>query len=81
MPRNTLMDLNNHLFEQLERLNDEELNEEELNLEVKRAASMRELAKTIIDNASLALEAEKLKAEYSQKDVVLPKMIGSNDNV
>lgn len=30
MPRNTLMDLNNHLFAELERLGDEDLTQEEL---------------------------------------------------
>lgn len=30
MPRNTLMDLNNHLFAELERLGDEDLSQEEL---------------------------------------------------
>ena len=38
MPRNTLSDLNNHLFEQLERLNDEELKDDELQ---KRLAGRR----------------------------------------
>ena len=37
MPRNTLMDLNNHLFAELERLGDEDLTQEELEKEIARA--------------------------------------------
>lgn len=36
MPRNKLTDLNNHLFEQLERLNDGDLEGEELEKEIKK---------------------------------------------
>lgn len=35
--KNTLTDLNNHLFEELERLNDEELDDEQIERELKRA--------------------------------------------
>ena len=38
--RNTLTDLNNHLFEQLERLNDDSLTPEELETELRRAEGM-----------------------------------------
>ena len=42
--KNTLQDLNNHLFEQLERLNDEDLSDEELDKELKRADGMTKIA-------------------------------------
>ena len=42
--RNTLQDLNSHLFEQLERLNDEDLSDEELDKELKRADGMTKIA-------------------------------------
>ena len=64
MARNTLQDLNNHLFEQLERLNDDELSEDDLNRELKRADSMTKLASQIIQNGHLALRAQEFAAEY-----------------
>lgn len=56
MAKNTLSDLNNHLFAQLERLGDEELTQEELQKEMERAKSINGVAKNIIDNAKVALE-------------------------
>lgn len=71
--KNTLTDLNNLLFEQMERLMDDELDEE---VEVKRANALKGLAEAAIDNAALALKAEKFKAEFGMKtDNGLPPMI------
>lgn len=75
MTRNTLSDLNNHLFEQLERLNDEDLDDSALDKEVRRSNAMAKIAEKIISNANLGLEAEKLKAEYGRRDIVLPEML------
>lgn len=62
--KNTLTDLNNYLFESIERLNDDELSDEELDREIKRSEATQKIAKTIIDNASLALTAKKHFDEY-----------------
>jgi len=56
MAKNTLSDLNNHLFAQIERLGDEDLTQENLEKEMKRAKSINGIAKNIIDNAKIALE-------------------------
>lgn len=64
MARNKLSDLNNHLFEQLERLNDDELQEEHLDQEVKRANAMAKIAQSIIGNAQIVLRAELVKREH-----------------
>lgn len=70
--KNTLMDLNNYLFEAIERLNDD-LAEEELDKEIKRSEAVQKIAKTIIDNGSLALQAKKHLDEYGQGgDVAVP---------
>lgn len=73
--KNTLTDLNNHLFEQIERLNDDELSDEQLTKEIQRSKAMTDVAGKIIENASLGLQAEKLKIEYGRRDVNLPEML------
>lgn len=57
--KNTLTDLNNHLFEQLERLNDDELAGEALDRELKRADGMSRIAQQIIQNGELAFKTMK----------------------
>lgn len=61
--KNKLTDLNNHLFEQLERLNDEELKGEALTQEMDRAHSITKVAQTIINNANTMLGASKFLDE------------------
>ena len=73
--RNTLVDLNNHLFEQLERLNDEELTDEELEKEIKRTDAMKDIATQIIANANIVLKATELNMEYSRNEVNVPQML------
>lgn len=73
-----MIDLNNHLFEQMERLNDDELNNEELDKEIRRAKAMTEVSSQIIENAALGLSAEKLRAEYGNREIHLPVMLGNN---
>lgn len=57
--RNTSLDLNNHLFEQLERLNDEGLTSEELEVEIERSKALTDVSKQIIENSKVALDAQK----------------------
>ena len=63
--KNKLTDLNDHLFEQLERLNDEELSPDDLAKEVTRTDAMMKVSEQIINNANLALRGAQLVAEYS----------------
>ena len=55
--KNTLTDLNNYLFEALERINDDDLDEEGLDKEIKRAEATTKVATTIINNANVQLNA------------------------
>jgi len=70
--KNRLIDLNDHLFEQLERLNDDELQDEKLTQEVKRAASMTNIAKQIIDSGRLALDAKKVVTSGLMREEEVP---------
>lgn len=76
--KNKLVDLNNHLFEELERLNDESLKGEELQEERERAKSMANIAQTIINNGELALKAQKHFDEYGKADHI-PDMLQIGD--
>lgn len=74
--KNKLTDLNDHLFAQLERLGNEDMTDDELSKESERTKSITDVAKTIVSNATLQLNAIKLKAEYkglSDKDI--PKQL------
>ncbi|QXE02804.1 hypothetical protein [Terribacillus sp. DMT04] len=73
--KNTLGDLNNHLFAQLERLSDEDLTGEKLSEEINRARSINDVAARIISNGSLVLEAQKLADDRMNADVTVPKML------
>lgn len=75
--KNTLTDLNNHLFAELERLGDEYLTEEELEKEIKRAQSIVSVSGKIIDNAGLVLQAAKFQDDRMDIDKKLPKMLGN----
>ena len=61
--KNTLGDLNNHLFAEIERLGDENLEGDKLQAEITRAKAVADIATKIVDNANLVLNAEKFKAE------------------
>lgn len=79
--KNTLADLNNYLFEALERVNDDSLSDEELDREIKKSETVQRIANTVIDNASLSLKAQMYFDEYrfdENKNVNLT-MIGVTD--
>lgn len=80
--QNTLTDLNNHLFEALERLNDDELDENALEREIKRCDATVRIADAIIQTGKLALDTMKHLDEYGikdGKDVRLAPMLTAKD--
>ena len=75
MIKNTLGDLNGYLFEQLERLNDEDMDEDTLKTELRRSKAVAEVAKQIIENGKLVLDAQKFVDKRDGADNVLPKLL------
>jgi hypothetical protein len=66
--KNKLVDLNNHLFAQLERLGAEDLTPEQLDHEVRRANALANISTEVMKVASLQVKAAELVAEYGQGD-------------
>lgn len=72
---NRLGDLNDHLFAQLGRLTDKYQSSDKLVEEIERSKAVGNIAKTIIDNAKLVLDAQKSLGNGIKS---LPRMIGDD---
>jgi hypothetical protein len=73
--KNKLIDLNDHLFAQMERLSDESLTGDKLLEEINRSRQGQGVASQIICNARLALDAQIAINDGLIK--VAPKMLGA----
>jgi len=62
--KNKLTDLNDHLFAQLERLNDEDLDADEVKVEIERSRAIASIAKEIVSGAQTRLRAAELYANH-----------------
>ena len=62
--KNSLVDLNEYLFEQLDRLTNDDLTSEELETELKRAKTVSQIASNIVNSTAVILDAQKHKDEY-----------------
>ena len=65
--KNRLIDLNDHLFAQMERLSDESLSAEKIEQEVKRATAMVAVGDQIIRTADTTLKAATLVANHGDR--------------
>jgi hypothetical protein len=63
-----MVDLNNHLFAQMERLSNEDLKPEEIKIEAMRATALTSVAKEIIDGGKLMLNAQIELSQTSKGD-------------
>jgi hypothetical protein len=80
MPRNKISDLNNHLFAQLEKLNDDELKGENLSTEVERARAMSSLASQIISSTKLTLDAMKMANNGEINPIDVPNLLNEKND-
>lgn len=78
--KNKLIDLNNHLFAQLERLSDESLKGDILREEIARSKSVADIAKEIVENGKLILESKKAMKEWGLTYEDLPQLSAGNWN-
>ena len=75
-PRNTLGDLNNHLFAQLEKMDDDELTGDQLDNEIRRTEAMAKISEQIIKNGELQFRAMKHMDEYGyERQKAIPDML------
>ena len=59
MAKNKLMDLNDALFAQLERLGDEDMSGDAMMQEIERSKAVASIAKEIVNTGKLALDAQR----------------------
>ncbi len=71
--KNKIGDLANHLFLQIERLNDEDLTGEDLKNEIARGKAIAALATPIVNAAKITVDAAKLAGRegINKKDMLL----------
>ncbi|MFN3319968.1 MAG: hypothetical protein ACK43M_14560 [Allorhizobium sp.] len=62
--KNRMMDLNNHLFAQLERLSDEDLKGDDLTKEIERANAIVAVSSQLVDVADITIKGAKLIADH-----------------
>lgn len=76
--KNSLSDLNNILFEQIERLNDDEVMEQFSDQEIERAKAISSVANQIIQNAALQLQAAKFMDDNAFPNREMPEVLKLN---
>jgi len=77
--KNSLADLNNHLFAQMERLSDESLKGEQLQEEINRAKAVTGISTQIISNARLVLDAEEYRRALKPEDTPEVLRVGKSN--
>ncbi|WP_320130282.1 hypothetical protein [uncultured Sphaerochaeta sp.] len=77
--KNTLLDLNDYLFMQIEKLSDDDLSQEELEKEIKRSKAIEQIASRVIGCASVVLDAAKFNSDFETKGEA-PRLLTGDKN-
>lgn len=80
MAKNKFMDLNNHLFEALERLNDDEYMDSHGEKEIPRAKAIVGVASQLVALGNLTLSAQKYKDERRVDGNIAKLLDASEEN-
>ena len=72
---NNLGSLNDIMFDQLKRLNNEKISKEELKEEIERSKAMAQVSTQIINTSKVVLDAERYKNDRMDPDRQTPKML------
>ena len=79
---NSIQDLNQMLFDRIKAIEDDSLTDEQLEKEIKKCETVTKVANVIIQNANLALQAQKQFDEYGTgRTVDIPLLGVSNDDL
>ena len=79
--KNTLADLNNYLFEQIERLNDDTLDADGLDRELKKADAVIGISEKILQTGELAFKTWKHMDDFGYGNVkTVPKMLANGED-
>lgn len=79
---NNIADLNIMLFERIKAIENDKLSDEELDKEIKKSETIVKLSSVILNNAKLALDAQKQFDEYGTgRTVDIPLLGISNENL
>lgn len=79
---NSLADLNEILFNQIQKIQNEDATDEELEKEIKKSEAITKLSSQVLSSANIALQAQKQFDEYGTgRTVDIPLLGISNANL
>lgn len=79
---NSLADLNAILFNQIQKIQNEDATDEEIEKEIKKSEAITKLSSQVLSSANIALQAQKQFDEFGTgRTVDIPLLGISNDNL